>query len=156
MGGFPEECFEAIWKSGRIVQNVLLTIPEDKRFDWMYGMNETLLVGLLSQAYATFPRIEPLVDLGIYFSAKNNYHMAYMYLLTACDSEQPTNSVLFLETDYYDYIRWHFLGRIAYYVGKYTIGMNAATKALKGRNLHVDVEVMKFYTDRLKSTRRKK
>jgi hypothetical protein len=72
-----------------------------------------------------------------------------MFLHEACDLEYPYHCILFVDKGIYDYYRWHLMGIIAYYVGKFSEGKEASLKALQtGLNKVENEKILKFYTDR--------
>lgn len=79
----------------------------------------------------------------------NFWRVSYSFLREACDLEYPHHCILFVDKGIYDYYRWHLMGIIAYYVGKFTEGKEAALKALStGLNKVENEKILKFYTDR--------
>jgi hypothetical protein len=79
----------------------------------------------------------------------NFWRLSYMFLHEACDLEYPYHCILFVDKGVYDYYRWHLMGIIGYYVGKYEEGKAASLKAISiGLNKVENEKILKFYTDR--------
>jgi hypothetical protein len=79
----------------------------------------------------------------------NFWRLSYMFLHEACDLEYPYHCILFVDKGIYDYYRWHLMGIIAYYVGKYDEGKSASLKAIStGLNKVENEKILKFYTDK--------
>ena len=88
----------------------------------------------------------------VYQRAFNHFwRVSYMFLHEACELEYPTHCILFVDKGVYDYYRWHLMGIVAFYVGKYEEGKSASLKALStGINKIENEKILKFYTDREK------
>lgn len=87
----------------------------------------------------------------VQYNRKPNHfwRLSYMFLHEACDLEYPHHCILFVDKGVYDYYRWHLMGIIGYYVGKYDEGKSASLKAISsGMNSVENHKILKFYTDR--------
>jgi len=78
----------------------------------------------------------------------NFWRIAYMFAHEACDLSYPDYCILFVDKGMYDYYRWHLMGIIGFYVGKYEEGKAAALKALATKiNPEENEKILKFYLD---------
>jgi glycosyltransferase involved in cell wall biosynthesis len=85
------------------------------------------------------------------FKRKFNHfwRVSYMYLHEACDLSYPTHCILFVDKGMYDYYRWHLMGIVGFYVGKFEEGKAASIKALgTGINKSENQKILEFYTSR--------
>lgn len=86
------------------------------------------------KAMEVFPkRVEPLVKAAIHYQRVDNFELSWMFISRACELEYPTQSILFVDNEVYNYKRWHIMGIVAWYVGKYEQGMAACEKALNAK-----------------------
>jgi glycosyltransferase involved in cell wall biosynthesis len=77
------------------------------------------------------------------------WRMSYMYIHEACDLDYPTHCILFVDKGTYDYYRWHIMGIVAFYVGKFEEGKQASLKALEtGIDKVENQKILQFYLDR--------
>lgn len=136
--GFTEEIFHAYLRLGdhaRVLEH-----------DWEESQMWYL------KAFQHSQRAEPLIKIAEYYTEYNyqgkktsEFHTAYMYAEIACQLIFPINQILFVDQDAYSYKRWHILGKVAYYVGKYREGKEACIKAIEAKNLDIDKYNLKFY-----------
>ena len=129
MGGFQEEVYESLYRAAR---NLNSFSPNE----WEKTHN------LYMSAYHAFPggRVEPLVDIAIHYEHKQLYSIAFMYLKMACQLEYPSHAILFVEDSYYNYLRWHHMGIVAYYSGDSEWkkwGLEATEKALSAEEGYI-------------------
>jgi hypothetical protein len=96
-------------------------------------------------AYATIPRVEPLIVLAEYYAAKRMWPSCFLYAKAACDLKEPVDNILFVNRDHYDYKRWHWLSVAAYYVGEHELGKKTAEMLVEKFGRQVDIETLKFY-----------
>lgn len=144
--GFTEERFHSYMRCGACA------IHLDK--DWSEGMSWFL------KAYEEFNRAEPLVKIAEYYSKKavlekekslNYWQCAYTFLCQASKLDYPSESVLFVDKYVYDYVRWHLLGIVAFYVGDYNLGKNACLKAISQNVFkEQDEKNLQFYLEKEK------
>jgi glycosyltransferase involved in cell wall biosynthesis len=136
--GFYEERFHSYLRLGEL--SMIL------RKDWNISLEAFL------NAYNVIPRAEPLVKIAEYYRNKSQWNLAYMFVSEAVKLEYPSNCTLFVDRRLYNYYRWHLLGIVAYYAGKYKEGKIGCLKAIEtGPNLEIDKSNLKFYTDKLDS-----
>lgn len=76
-------------------------------------------------------RMEPVFEIGKYYQENEKYPEAYKWLTKASKIPFPSDQVLFLFKDIYEFRVWDALGIAAFYVGQYQEGINACIKALK-------------------------
>jgi len=137
LGGFPEECFHSFMRCGNTAYKL--------KHDWSDVMKWYV------QAYERFNRAEPLVKIADYYrhiasNSNNMWRLAYMYIREACELEYPDSLILFVDKSVYDYYRWHLMGIIAYYVGKYEEGKAACLRAIQQNvNKELDEKNLQFY-----------
>jgi hypothetical protein len=138
-GGFVEEVFHSYLRLGFLTQ--ALKQPWDESMKWYL------------KAYDHSHRAEPLNQLAQYYIDNHNFRSAFMYLSESIKLIYPHDAILFVNRDSYDYIRWHLMGRCAYYVGEYEIGMKACEEAIRVKNLEVDINNLKFYKEKLNTNK---
>lgn len=100
------------------------------------------------KAFDEFQRVEPLIKLGEYYRAVNNFQSSYMYLNQACNLNYPDHCILWVDNGAYNYQRWHLLGIVAYYVGQYEVGKKACKKAIEdGTMKELDQKNLEIYLE---------
>jgi hypothetical protein len=73
----------------------------------------------------------------------------------ACKLLFPFNQILFIDRRAYDYTRWHLLGIVAYYVGRYKEGKEACLKALEMENNELDLKNLIWYMKKEREIKQK-
>lgn len=126
--GFYEERFIAMERCGDYSQQ------DDKKVRWYL------------RAFDLIERVEPLLKIVEVYKAKRKFKVAYAFLTLACELPFPDTCILFVDRTAYDYKRWHLMGIIAYYVGKYAEGIEGCQKAIAaGINVPLDTSNLAFY-----------
>lgn len=134
--GFQEEKFHAYLRAGNLSQQLC--------HDWY----DTLSYYMKAVEHSN--RAEPLIRIADHYNKQKNWILAFHFSQWACSLEYPKDAILFVDKYDYEYTRWHLLGIVAYYCGKYEEGKNACLKAIeKGLNTELDKSNLKFYTDKL-------
>jgi glycosyltransferase involved in cell wall biosynthesis len=144
--GFDEERFHSYIRCG--VSCLALG------HEWADGMKWFI------RAYEEFQRAEPLVKIADFYrhlagialkdgkNANNLWRISYMYAKEACDLAYPEHCILFVDKGIYDYYRWHVMGIVGYYAGKYEEGKEACLKAISQNiNKEVNEKNLQFYLD---------
>ena len=139
--GFQEEKFHALLRSGELSQKL--------GHDWHDAMMYYI------KAFEHSHRVEPCLFIAIYYLSKKMWIMAYTFLKLACNLPYPTECILFVNKNDYDYKRWHLMGIVAYYVGQYIDGKNACLHAINyckqsdaKINTDIDEKNLKFYLEK--------
>lgn len=141
MHGFWEERFQAFMQCSIISKE--------------YLKNEDQCILNALKAFEVAKRAEPLTILGEYYKDRKEFELAFMFLFMACSLQFPHGHSLFVNKDCYSHTRWHLLGIVAYYVGKYEEGEAACRKAIEaGKNKDLDTSNLKFYTDKKEELRK--
>jgi len=108
--------------------------------------NKTLAMYWFLQAYEVIERAEPLVELAKLFRLENKFKLAYLFIKRACELDFPLSCVLWVDRKVYSYDRWHELGIVAYYVGKFEEGEKACRLALAtGYDKELNQKNLQFY-----------
>lgn len=82
-------------------------------------------------AYSMRPsRAEPLIRIADYYCVQKQYTLAFLFACHACQVPYPSNDILFVEKEHYDYTRFDILGNCAWHVGEYATGLWAVRNAL--------------------------
>jgi hypothetical protein len=137
VGGFEEEVFHSLLRMGEISSNML-------KKPW----NESLEYYLL--AFEMSKRAEPLVRIASYYKNQNMWQLAFLFSKKSTEMEYPTDAILFIDKKLYEYDRWHLLGIISFYAGKYTDGYEGCLRALMHPyNVEIDKFNLKFYEEKL-------
>jgi phosphopantetheinyl transferase (holo-ACP synthase) len=135
--GFYEEKFYSYLKCGEI--------SEKLGYDWYESMS------FYMKSLEIISRVEPLVKIAEHYRLQKKWFLAYQFIQSACSLKYPDHCILFVDTNSYDYLRWHNLGIIAYYVGKFKEGKEACLKAIKtGINVELNKKNLKFYDEKEK------
>ena len=124
--GFREEIFYSFIRCGDIIGI--------QRGNWY----EALIYYM--KAYEIDQRAEPLVKIAQYYMTREKWLISYSFLSIACKLEYPTNAMLFVDKNIYDYVWWHLLGAIAFYCGPTykQEGKEACIKAINSMNKEID------------------
>jgi len=85
--------------------------------------------------------IESYTNLAILFADASRWKLAMLYTKFACESNESN----LWNKRYYDYTRWHVLGRVAWYIGNMDIGKTGCINALLHDGTSVDECNLKFY-----------
>lgn len=102
------------------------------------------------RAFDFIERVEPLLKIVEIYKAKRKFKLAYIFISLACELNFPETCILFVDKSAYDYKRWHLMGIIGYYVGKYNEGVKGCKKAIAaGNNIPLDTSNLAFYTCRI-------
>ena len=134
--GFQEEKFHAYLRIGNLSQQLC--------HDWY----DTLSYYMKAVEHSN--RAEPLIRIADHYNKQKNWILSFHFSQWACYLEYPKDAILFVDKYDYEYTRWHLLGIVAYYCGKYEEGKNACLKAIEtGLNTELDKSNLKFYTDKL-------
>jgi len=131
--GFEEEIFHSYMRCGNCC--VLLS------HDWSDSMKWYM------KAYEFSNRAEPLVKIANHYREQQKWHVAYTFIRQACELTYPEHLILFVDSGCYDYMRWHIMGIVGYYVGRLSEGKSACMKAIeKGINKELNQRNLEFYT----------
>jgi glycosyltransferase involved in cell wall biosynthesis len=134
--GFQEEKFHGYLRTANLSQQLC------------HNWYDTLTYYMKAVEHSN--RAEPLIRIAEHYNKQKNWILAFHFSQWACSLEYPKDAILFVNKHDYDYTRWHILGIVAYYCGKYEEGKNACLKAIeKGLNVELDKSNLKFYTDKL-------
>ena len=136
--GFLEEQFHALNRLGELAR--VMNHPFEESLMWWL------------KAYAHSQRVEPLVNIAEYYTKFNtkgepkpDWVSAYLYISMACQLIFPYNQILFINRQHYTYTRWHLMGMIGYYVGRYKEGKAACLKAIAAEDKEVDLQNLQWY-----------
>lgn len=152
--GFVEERFHSYVRCGQSSMNL--------GHDWNDCMKWFV------RCYEEFQRAEPLVKIADYYrhkavgmikegkNAQNIWRTAYMYIHEACQLLYPEHCILFVDKGIYEYYRWHLMGIIAIYVGKFEEGKEACNKALaQNIDKETNEKILQYYFDAEKKGEKK-
>lgn len=130
--GFYEERFQAMLKCAE------LSDEWDEKHKWCL------------KAFEIIERAEPLIIIAEHYRDKKQSKMAYIHAKLACDLAYPSQCLLYVDQNTYDYKRWHLLGIVGFYAGYYEEGERACINAVINSQLKVDIDNLKFYIDKRK------
>jgi glycosyltransferase involved in cell wall biosynthesis len=135
--GFQEEKYHSFLRAGMCSE--------------VLGHNWEDCMGWYMKAFEHSERAECLIKIADHYKNKSKWKLAYMFASLACSLPYPSHCILFVDKRAYDYKRWHLLGIVSYYVGKYKEGKEACLKAIE-QNVHkeLDTNNLKFYLDKEK------
>jgi glycosyltransferase involved in cell wall biosynthesis len=137
MGGFHEEVFNSHLRLGDLARR--------KNMPW------EVTLGHFMTAIEHTPRVEPVIAIAEHYRDIKHWVLFYTFSQLACNLSYPTNTVLFVDDNLYNYTRWHLLGIAAFYVGQMEIGIGACKKAIEVANQDIDKNNLKIYEDTLKN-----
>jgi len=136
--GFLEEQFHALNRLGELAR--VMNHPFEESLMWWL------------KAFAHSQRVEPLVNIAEYYTKFNtkgetnpDWISAYLYISMACQLIFPYNQILFINRQNYTYTRWHLMGMIAFYVGRYKEGKAACLKAIAAEDKDIDLQNLQWY-----------
>ena len=130
--GFQEEKFHSYLRCGEFSQQL--------------GQPWHNSLAFFMKAVEHSHRAEPLIRIAEHYNRTKKWLLAYTFAQLACSLPYPTDAILFVDKHSYDYSRWHIMGIVAYYCGKYTDGKNACLKAIEaGLNSELDKNNLEFY-----------
>ena len=142
LDGFQEEKFHAFLRAGEMSQKLKHSWYDS--FIWYI------------KAFEHSSRVEPLLFIAIYYVNIRNWILAFTYIKLACSLSYPTESILFVNKNDYDYKRWHLLGIVSYYVGQIEDGkigcMNAIQYCRNNKDCKISSEIdeknLRFYQEK--------
>ncbi len=137
MGGFHEENFNSLLRLGDLARR--------RNMPWEVAL------GHFMKAIEHTPRAEPVIAIAEHYRDIKHWVLFYTFSKLACDLAYPSNVVLFVDDNLYNYTRWHLLGISAFYVGQMEIGISACERAIKVANQNIDKSNLKIYRDTLQS-----
>lgn len=136
--GFIEEQYHSYYRLGELSRN--LGHPWEESLNWYI------------KAFGHSQRVEPLCRIAEYYLTQNykkenkeEWMTAYLFISTACKLMYPHNQILFVNRKDYLYTRWHLMGRIGYYVGRYKEGKEGCIRALQFEENETDYSNLIFY-----------
>lgn len=152
LGGFYEEVFASHLRIGLLLIKISKNVVIDENTIGFVNPNVDLLwdniLTELRKAYMKINRVEPLIPIIQYYIDHKQWLIAFHYCQLAIETEYP-KSILFVDKNAYEYERYHMMGIVAYYCGKYKEGMSACQIAIEKRNQPIDHSNLKFYVDKL-------
>lgn len=120
---FPEERFHAYIRAGSA--SVRIGNP------WSESMNYYMeAINISASPAINCVRLEPILSIALHYKNNGNNYLAYQFLKIGCKLETPAEVRLFIDRNLYEYERWHNMGIISWWVGKYKMGKYATEKAL--------------------------
>lgn len=133
IGGFEEERFYSLLQCGKLANDIL--------------KNNHLAIHWYTRActHTNCDRAEPLIALSYIFNGLKNVKLAHAFAKLACELKYPKDDLLFVDTDCYDYLRWHQLGIVSWYAGKMSDGYLGCMEAIKSKNKDIDRNNLTFY-----------
>lgn len=127
--GFYEEVFHSFLRMGDI----------KSKSEWYEAYINYM------KAFEHSCRVEPLICISEYYREKKNWFLSYHFAMMACELDYPHHAILFVDNFKYEYLRYHLLGIVAFYCGKFKEGYEACKKAISVRSLQIDKDNIKFY-----------
>lgn len=145
--GFFEEIFQSYYRMAFIIKN---TIVENKEVSDEYKsvFNWEKVIECCLKAYQRLHRVEPLIIIIQYYMEEKEWSLAYSFCRLAIELDFPHDHSLWIDSNSYSYKRYHLMGIVAYYYGKYEEGKQACIKAIEAGSNIVDIENLKWYSKR--------
>lgn len=122
MGGWSEEVWSALYQSARI--------QELRSTSW-----PTVLEAYLTAFQYRPDRAEPLFRVGIYYQARKEYALAYLFLSQAVSIPFPQADLLFVERGVYDFFLPLEYAVACFYVGRHAEAVETCDSLLRGDGL---------------------
>lgn len=138
--GFVDEVFHCWLRMGILALDLMK--QKEASYTW------ELALGHFMKALECSMRVEPLLYIAEYYMERKKWELAYHFAKIACGLDYPTTS-LFVDRYMYHYTRFHLLGIIAYYCGKYKEGLIACKIAIERENREVDRKNLAYYEKKL-------
>jgi glycosyltransferase involved in cell wall biosynthesis len=121
----PEEDFLAMYSLAMITERRAM---RDRSISWLEAHNYYL------QAYSLRPtRAEPLVRIAQHYLQLGQSSIAYLYAHRAVELPFPTDEILLVEKDIYEFSRYDILSQCAWLEKEYQVGEQAILKAIECR-----------------------
>ncbi|MCX5923338.1 MAG: hypothetical protein NTU89_02095, partial [Candidatus Dependentiae bacterium] len=101
---------------------------------YSYGLleNWTKAMEYYLKAFSLRPtRIEPLIQIAYHYIHVGDYSIAYLFAKHATTIKQPEQEIVFVETIFYDIVRYELLAFAAWNIREYEVGHEATQHALK-------------------------
>lgn len=137
MEGFQEEKFHSFLRCGNFSQ--------DLNHSWYDSLSWYM------KAFEHSERVEPLIKISEYYVSRKKWVLAYTFIDLACKLDYPYKSILFVDERAYSYKRWHLMGIIGYYAGRFKSGKIGCLRAIeKGVNKKLDENNLRYYLDKEK------
>lgn len=125
MGGWDEEVWSSLYQVARI--------KELRKVEWP----EVLAAYL--QAFQYRPaRAEALFRIGIYYQARHEYALAYLFFAQGITIPLPVQDILFVERSVYDFYLPLEFAVAAFYVGRHDEAVSTCDALLAGGRLTLD------------------
>lgn len=119
MFGFDEERYVAHCRLARIYEAL---------GNWPRALELDL------KAYSERPhRAESLIHIALHYYTDNKHPLCYLFSRHAAEMPYPSQDILFIEKNLYDFTRYDLLGVGAWHMGDLTRGRNAVLQALQAR-----------------------
>jgi glycosyltransferase involved in cell wall biosynthesis len=134
--GFWEERFHAFFRCGEYSQK--LKMPWEKSLEYYMKALEVNV------------RAEPLVQIAEYYRMQKKWLLSFSFVSWACSLDYPRECILFVDSNMYKYKRWHIMGIVSFYCGKYKEGKIGCLKALE-TDIHKELNLknLQFYLNKL-------
>jgi tetratricopeptide (TPR) repeat protein len=143
LSGGKEQNFLALYGLARITE---LLSMRTRSISWLEALNYYM------QAYSMRPiRAEPLVRIAQHYLQTGEIALAYIFAQRAVALPFPTNEMLWIEKNLYDFARYDILSQCAWVLKEYEVGEQALRKALEihPNNPHL-CSNLAFYQERKK------
>lgn len=156
LGGFDEEVFHSYLRMGDIARNATraneahpenrITLEQDdedtstlRRLDWKDALYDYI------KASETCLRAEPLLRIAEYYKDHHRFELAFHFARMACEIPFPNDTILFVDTEIYEYTRFHVMGIVSFYCARYEEGEEACRLAIEARDKDIDKKNIEFY-----------
>lgn len=132
-------------KNAFIEENFHSALREAELRVQLHHSDEDYIITLLKAAEIFPLRAEPYLLIAKYYRQKHLWFLSFNFAKMACDCPYPSNAILFIDQNIYEYERWHILGIVSYYAGKYEEGRKACLEAIKARDYDIDKSNLTHY-----------
>ena len=101
LDGFLEEKFHSYLRCGEI--------SELLKYDWYNSLKYYM------KSLEIYTRVEPLIKIAEYYKKNKLWTLSFTFINLACLLNYPTDHVLFIDNNSYEYNRWEILKEVSYY-----------------------------------------
>ncbi len=147
MVGWPEEDFMTMYRLAQVTEALSKNETTKENYPWSLAKEYYLKAFAMRST-----RAEPLIKMANYYWDISDYENCYEMAKTACDLEYPKSDILFVEKYSYECARFDLLGRAAYYLNKWNIGVQATLQAIRANPImgHLHYNIRCFLNEKRK------
>lgn len=136
--GFIEEVLHAMLRSGKLAERLGMDTSIAEKHYWQ-------TIEFSMRHWQGRVLLEPVMTLMAIYDARKEFGRAYTLLKSVMDEPYPVQMNLFVDSGPYKYWRYHWMGRIGWYVGQYVIGGWYSIVAYRAQPGETDKNNLRIY-----------